>query len=124
MTLTAPPPSARTVRGFQSTPAAPVVSSEGTRAVVTLYGEADFAIRPLLSDVLLRVLALRSGDVVIDLAQVEFIDTGTVRALALCRLLLDRNGRNLSFRSSSRLATRVLALFGLTDLIEAREARP
>jgi anti-anti-sigma regulatory factor len=73
-----------------------------------------------LADVLSRVIAHGAGDVLIDLAPVTFIDTATVRSLATGQRLLDRTGRALTFRSPSRLAVRVLDLFGLTDRIETR----
>jgi anti-anti-sigma regulatory factor len=66
-----------------------------------------------------RVIASQSGDVVIDMAEAEFIDTATVRVLAVGQQLLADRGRRLTFRSPSRLTARVLHLFGLTDLIEA-----
>jgi anti-anti-sigma factor len=98
----------------------PVVHAEATHIVVTLRGEADVSTRPALADVLSRVIAHGAGDVAIDLAPVTFIDTATVRALATGQLLLDRRGRALTIRSPSRLAVRVLELFGLADLIETR----
>jgi anti-anti-sigma factor len=67
------------------------------------------------------VIALRSGDVVIDLSEAEFMDSATVRVLAVCEQLLDRRDRRLAIRSPSRLTAHVMDLFGLTDLIEARE---
>jgi len=102
---------------------APGVRVEGARTVVVLRAGTDVSTRPVLSDVLSRVVALGAGDVVIDLAEVTFIDTATARVLATVQQLLDRQDRGLAFRSPSRLAARVLQVFGLTDLIEA-EPRP
>ena len=65
--------------------------------------------------------ARTAGNVVIDLAETEFIDTATVRVFAVAQQLLDRHDRKLTLRSPSRLAARMLYLFGLTDLIEAPE---
>jgi anti-anti-sigma factor len=112
------PSSARTAAGLRAALAVPAVHEEGTRTVVVLRGEADLAARPVLADVLSRVIALRAGDVVIDLTEAEFLDTAIVRALAVGEQLLDRRGRRLTFRSPSRLAARVLDVFGLSDLIE------
>jgi anti-anti-sigma regulatory factor len=67
------------------------------------------------------VVASRAGDVVIDLAEVDFINTATVLAFAEGQQLLYRRGRKLTFRSPSRLAARLLDLFELSDLIEAEE---
>jgi anti-anti-sigma factor len=110
--------SAPTARIVLSPLTVPVMRVEGTRTVVVLRGEADCSSRPVLSDLLSRIIASPSGEVVIDMAD---IDTATVRVLAVGQQLLADWGRRLTFRSPSRLTARVLHLFGLTDLIEARE---
>jgi anti-anti-sigma factor len=118
MTLTELSPSEVAARVLRSGPLDPTVRVEGPRTVVALRGEADISTRPVLSDVLSLVIATRTGDVVIDLAELEFIDSATVRLLATAHQLLDRHDRKLTFRSPSRLAVRVLAVFELTRLIE------
>jgi anti-anti-sigma factor len=115
--LPSTPRPARRARPFPTTP---LVRAEGTRTVVALRGEVDFCARPVLSEFLSRVISLRAGDVVIDLAEAECIDVATVRALGVCQQLLDRHGRSLTFRSPARQAARVLRLLGLSDLIEAK----
>jgi len=60
-----------------------------------------------------------AGDLVLDLAELTFIDTATARVLATAQQLLDRQNRGLTLRSPSRLTAQVLHVFGLTDLIEA-----
>jgi len=75
----------------------------------------------MLSEVLARVIAWRSGDVAIDLADVQYIDATSVRVLTGCQQMLDRERRTLSFRSPSRLAARVLRVFGLSEFIDTRE---
>ena len=115
------PPSARTAHRSPSA-LTTVVGAEGTRTVVVLRGEADSSTTAVLSDALSRVIASQGGDVGIDLAEAEFIDTATIRVLAVGLELLARQGRKLTVRSPSRLAARVLELFRLTDLIEARYA--
>jgi len=97
------------------------VRAEGACSVVVLSGEWDIARRPVLADVLSRVIASGTGDVVVDLSGAPFIDTAIGRALAVGCQLLSRGGRTLSFRSPSPLATQILGLFGLKDLIETRE---
>ncbi|MBA3652692.1 MAG: STAS domain-containing protein [Actinobacteria bacterium] len=94
------------------------VTDDDTAAVVTLCGEADLFTLPVVIDVLVRVIAESDGPVIVDLAQTEFIDTGTVRALARASWLLDGYGRTLTLRSPSKLAVRVFTLLGLCDLIE------
>ena len=114
-------PSLRAARAVRSGLLTTFVRAEGNRSVVVLRGEADLSTRPALSDVLSRVIADRVGDVVIDLAAAEFIDSSTVHALALAQQMLDRQSRKLGVRSPSRLAVRVLEVFGLSDLIESRK---
>jgi anti-sigma B factor antagonist len=113
-----PPPADIAPPGIGGTVTSPVVHTEATRTVVTLRGETDLSTRPALADALSRVIATGNGDVVVDLAAVTFIDTAIVRSLATGQRLLDRTGRTLTFRSPSRLAVRVLDMFGLTELIE------
>lgn len=95
-----------------------VLRAEGTRTIVVIGGEADLSTRPAVSDALSRVIATHLGDVVIDLSATSFVDTAIVRALADAQQMLYRQGRQVTFRSPSRLAARLLDLFGLTELIE------
>jgi len=99
-----------------------VVREEGTRTLVVLRGEADISTTCVPADVLAWVTARRTGDVVVDLGELEFIDSATVRLLAEGQQLLERQGRTMTFRSPSRLAARVLNVFGLADSIETPRA--
>ena len=94
-----------------------VVRAEAARTVVALRGEADWSTTAILSDALSRVIASRAGDVVVDLGELGFIDTATVRIIATAHRFLADHGRTLSVRSPSRLASHVLSLFGLADII-------
>lgn len=113
--------SAGTASDAQSAPTTPVVRTEGARSVVVLSGEWDLSRRPVLAEVLARVIASGTGDVVVDLAGAQFIDTAIGRALTVGCRWLARGGRRLTVRSPSPLAARILGAFGLTDLIEAPE---
>jgi anti-sigma B factor antagonist len=125
MAATMLPPSGGTVRDVRAGPRSPVVGAEGTRTVVALEGETDVSSMPDLSDVLSGVIASGTGDVIIDLTKVTFIDTATVRAFATAQQSLDGQGRGLTFRSPPRLAIRLLDMFGLANLIEiARPVQP
>jgi anti-anti-sigma factor len=94
------------------------VSAEGAAVVVALRVEADLFTRPVVVDLLARVIADSDGPVIVDLGHVEFIDTGTVRTLARAGRFLNDRGRTLRLRSPSRLATRVIGLASLLHLIE------
>jgi anti-anti-sigma factor len=121
MALRMLPPSAATAPSVRFARIIPEVHAEGTRSVVAIRGEADISTRQDLCEVLCRVTADGTGDVVVDLANATFIDTAIVRVLATAQQLLHRQDRILTLRSPSRLATRVLAVLGLTDLIETEE---
>jgi anti-anti-sigma factor len=115
--MLAPSPCAE--HGVMSALTTVVVRAEGARTVVAVGGEADLFNRPALSQALSTVIASHDGDVVVDLAETAFIDTAIVRALADAHRMLGLQGRTVTFRSPSRLAARLLDLFGLTDLIES-----
>jgi anti-anti-sigma factor len=94
------------------------IADEGTRTIVVLRGEADFSTTVALSDILARGVSAGIGDVVVDLGGLEFIDTGAVRVLTAAQQRLQRLDRNLTIRSPSSVAARVLELFGLSALVE------
>jgi anti-anti-sigma factor len=121
MALTIVPPAVRRERR-RSSPSATVLA-EGTGRVVVLRGEVDFSTAPLLADALSRVIVRRSGDVAVDLAQLEFVDTAGIRVLTACRDMLDRDGRRLTLRSPSPLVARILRVFALSDLVETQASR-
>ena len=100
--------------------AAPVasMSADGTARVVTLSGETDRFTLPTVVEVLARAIADSDGPVIVDLADAQFIDIGTVRAFARAWQFLDERRRTLTLRSPSRAAVRVLALLSLSHLIE------
>jgi len=94
------------------------MSADGAATLVGLRGEADFATLPVFVNVLARVIAEDHGAVVIDLTEASFIDTAIVRTIGRAAGLLRERDRELTVRSPSRLAGRVLALFGLLHLVE------
>lgn len=94
------------------------VSVSGRATVVSLRGEADLFTLPVVVDALARVIRDSDGPVIVDLTHTEFIDTGTVRAIARAWQFLNDRGRTLAVRSPSRAAVRMLSLFGLSHVIE------
>ena len=95
---------------------AATVFDEGAVTVVALRGEADRATLQVLVDALSTVIADRAGDVVVDLAEAEFMDTAALRSVLDARVTLEGLGRHLSLRSPSRSAGRLLAILGLGHL--------
>jgi anti-sigma B factor antagonist len=98
------------------------LATEGDSTVVALRGEADLFTLPALVDVLARVIADHDGPVVIDLAGIAFIETGGIRALSRAAEFLGDRGRELTVRSPSQIAVRILTLLELSHLIEPMKA--
>ena len=90
---------------------------EGGSTLVVLRGEADICTLPVVVDALARVIAERDGNVVVDLAQTKFIDTAALRAVLRARQVLAGGERQLTLRSPSRIAGRLLSVFGLSHLV-------
>jgi anti-anti-sigma factor len=118
MSLSVHPTSAR-ADGSRRSALTTLVRDESAGTALVLRGEADSFTAPVLADALSAVAASRSGDVVIDLAEVDFLDTAAVQVLSMWQEVLDRQRRTLTFRSPSRLAALVLDYFGLRGVIEA-----
>jgi len=95
-------------------------SAEGGATIVTLRGEADVLTLPEIVDALARVIADYDGPVIVDLAQTDFIDTGTMRAFARAGQFLDNRGRTLTLRSPSKMAARMLDVLDLAHLLAPR----
>jgi anti-anti-sigma factor len=104
-------PSPRPVAGLAAT-----VFADGAVTVVALRGEADRATLHVVRDALADVIAEGDGDVVVDLAQTEFMDSAALRTVLRARERLEVTGRQLTLRSPSRSAGRLLAVFGLGHL--------
>lgn len=90
--------------------------ADGAVTVVALQGEADCATLHVVGDALADVIAGGDGDVVVDLAQTEFMDTAALRTVLRAREALQCTGRHLTLRSPSRSAGRLLEVFGLGHL--------
>lgn len=93
------------------------VSTESDVTVVALRGEADSATLHVVVDALSAVITDGAGDIVVDLSQTEFIDTAALRAVLRARESLGDSGRHLTLRSPSRIAGRLLGVFGLSHLV-------
>ena len=100
------------------------VRTEGTATVVALSGEADVSTRWIVSNVLARLIALPTGDVVVDLTHLTFIDSATVRLLSMTQELLAGDERRLTLRSPTRTARRVLEILELEHLLEVTSEDP
>jgi anti-anti-sigma factor len=83
-------------------------------AAVTISGELDVCTRPSLMRLLSDVLAQRPERLVLDLAQVTFMDCGSARALAVASRALPGTGKAV-ISQTSRPAGRILRLTGMSS---------
>ncbi len=85
---------------------------DGDRTVVWLRGEHDLATSASLSEAMARAIALDNADLVVDLSEVQFMDTATVQVMVEMRELLRLRSRSLALRAPSPRAQRILGLCG------------
>jgi anti-anti-sigma factor len=84
-------------------------------AVLALRGELDITDAPVLSPWLDGIVS-REPWVIIDLAELEFIDCGSCRLLAGARDLALRAGGDVLFAGPRRTVARVLVLTGWAEV--------
>jgi anti-sigma B factor antagonist len=90
-----------------------VVWREGSRTVVSLRGEQDLSTAAAVAEALAAAGAMDHGDVVVDLSDVQFIDSTIITVLARGQDALRLQARALMLRSPSRFAGRLLDVCGL-----------
>jgi anti-sigma B factor antagonist len=89
------------------------VRQEGGSTTVLAEGEIDKATAPLLRDCLSEL----RGDVVIDLAALEFLDSTGLGVLIGASRILKENGGTLRVRAPQPQVRRVLDITGLGEWI-------
>lgn len=91
------------------------------QAVLRLWGEHDLSTVGLLRTALAEMLE-RDDDVVIDLSEVTFLGSSTMKTLAIGRDLFAARGHALVVRSPTRRQRQMLEICDLADLIESGPA--
>jgi anti-anti-sigma factor len=89
-----------------------------TPTVVALTGELDAAALSSLLQTFDDAIARDDSDVVVDLAEVQFIGAAWIGTLVRSRARLQAQDRELTVRSPSRVVNRLLDLCGLSYLVE------
>jgi anti-anti-sigma factor len=97
------------------------VSRDGEQEVVWLDGEQDIATADVLADTLSKAISADDANLVVDLSGVTFMSTATIDELIRARNLMLGLSRNLTLRSPSRCARRLLDICGLIGLAEPSE---
>ena len=99
-----------------------VVSVSGTGStLITLTGELDHATRPTFDQAVNHALRAGPPTLVIDLAGLEFLAVAGGHAFEEADRRCRRAGGRLVLLNPGRPVLRLLALFGITGLIEGPE---
>jgi anti-anti-sigma factor len=87
-------------------------------------GELDLDTVPQLRLALAEAFAQPSGDVVVDLRDVDFFDVTALNLFAEAARRLDRTGGRLFLRELSAFQRRLLTTYGLNQLASGAWAEP
>ena len=90
----------------------------GAAAVVIPSGELDIATAPALEQELDRAFDTDSARVVLDLRELEFIDSSGLRTLLLARRRADNAGAQFSLVAGDRALQRTLEIAGIQQIFQ------
>jgi anti-anti-sigma factor len=90
----------------------------GEAAVIVPTGELDLATAPALEDVLRRAFGGDSARVVLDLRELEFIDSSGLRTLLTARRQSEDAGAQFSLVAGHRGLERTLEIAGVHKVFE------
>lgn len=89
-----------------------------------LHGHFDVRSTGIVRDALYERIERTSGNVVVDLGDVEAVDATALRVLAAASKLMERDGRSLILRGCSPALRRILAFTGLRRVVTVERAIP
>lgn len=93
----------------------------GEETVVSVSGEIDIATVGQVRDAL---ASLGTRDVVVDLADVSFMDTSALRLLVEQQRAAEETGASFAIARPHTLVRHLLDIAGLTDRLVIRDDRP
>jgi anti-anti-sigma factor len=91
------------------------VSSEDGAAVIAVAGELDLATSPALEEQFERVMGGPATLVVIDLRELEFMDSTGLSVIIRAHQRAEQGGHRLGIVNGSRQVRRLLSLTGVAD---------
>jgi anti-sigma B factor antagonist len=84
----------------------------------SVSGELDIAVAPELQEKLLVLVNATNDDLVLDCADLEFVDSTGVAVFVHTQQLLSVNGRRLRVENLHGMARRTFDIVGLTESME------
>ena len=90
------------------------VSDDGRSVCLRLDGEFDMGTAPLVEDALSPALDPRCARLVVDLADVSFMDSSGLRVLVVARNALDERGAEIVIANINDRLRRLFEISGLT----------
>jgi anti-anti-sigma factor len=100
-------------------------AGDAGEVVLRVLGELDINTEPALTTALREVIESSPGqEVVVDLAELSFIDSSGVRALLEGSDRATRRGTRLRARNARGIVARVLYLTGVDELLEIASPPP
>jgi anti-anti-sigma factor len=91
------------------------VRSENGAPLLSVQGELDLASSPVLEEELARVTAERPALVIIDLRELDFMDSTGLSVLIRAHQRAEEAGHRLGIVNGSRQVRRLLSLTGVAD---------
>jgi anti-sigma B factor antagonist len=121
---TNPPATARDMEDEVSLPEFEVSMRDHGDGVVSLSGELDMDAAPALEACLLRASEMNGDELVVDLADVTFIDSTALCVLIKTRQRLGADKRRLRLNGTSPPVRRIFELAGLDELFDHHDEQP
>ncbi|HEY1507918.1 MAG TPA: STAS domain-containing protein [Solirubrobacteraceae bacterium] len=98
------------------------VRSEDQTTVISVSGELDLASSPALEEELERVAKSDATTIVVDLAELEFMDSTGLSVLVRAHQRAEESGRRLGLVNGSQQVQRLLTLTGVADRLTLADA--
>jgi anti-sigma B factor antagonist len=96
-----------------------VVQHEGNDAIVRVAGDVDSYSCPRLADVIRQAMQAEKRRVIVDIANVTFVDSAGLRVFVAARKEADAQGRIFILAGANRGAQRLLEITGLSSMFAA-----
>jgi anti-sigma B factor antagonist len=97
------------------------VARKGETSVISVSGELDLASSPALEQELERVAASEASMVIVDLSELEFMDSTGLSVLVRAHQRSEEKGQRFGLINSSQQVQRLLSLTGVADRLTLAE---